>query len=96
MISNTNTPHTPNMATNKPVDILDFIPDLLEIIPEDQDSLRKALIKYKDEKWNQAPELRVGLLWIEVANILENHVQPIDTDWKKTLVLTFNSQGKKS
>jgi hypothetical protein len=84
------------MATNQPVDILEFIPVLLEIIPEDQESLRKALIKYKGEKWNQAPELRVGLLWIEVKNILENHVQPIDADWKTKLVVTFNSQGRSS
>jgi len=84
------------MEINEPVDILHFIHVLLEIIPEDQDSLRKALIKYKDEKWNQAPELRVGLLWIEVKNILENHVQPIDADWKKKLVLSFNSKGRSS
>jgi hypothetical protein len=84
------------MTTNKPVDILHFIPVLLEIIPEDQDFLRKALTKFKDEKWNQAPELRFGLLWIEVKNILENHVQPIDADWKTKLVVSFNSQGRLS
>jgi hypothetical protein len=84
------------MEINEPVDVLHFIPVLLEIIPEDQDSLRKALIKYNGEKWNQAPELRVGLLWIEVKNILENYVQPIDADWKKKLVLSFNSKGRSS
>lgn len=84
------------MATNEPVDILDFIPVLLEIIPEDQDSLRKTLIKYKGDKWNQAPELRVGILWEDVKKILEKHVLPIDTDWKTKLVVSFNSQGRSS
>jgi hypothetical protein len=76
-----------------PRDVVDVVPTLLEIIPDDQTILRKAISDFADKLWNQAPELRMGLFWTDLAKILNNHVGELDADWKLQLVKVFNNKN---
>jgi hypothetical protein len=74
-------------------DVGDVVPTLLELIPDDQTILRKSLSEFKDKIWNQAPELRMGLLWSDLAKILNNLIGELDADWKLQLVKIFNNEA---
>jgi hypothetical protein len=73
-------------------DVVEIIPVLLEIIPKNQTVLRKEIDDFYNFLWNKAPELRKGMYWGTLGNILNNLVGELDADWKLQLAKAFNNE----
>ena len=74
--------------------VVHIIVQLLEIIPDSEEKLRKEIKEYNDSLWNQAPELlKRGHCWIPLQQIMNNNITEIDTDWKKKTVMLFNNES---
>ena len=74
--------------------VMHIIPQLLEIIPENENEkdLINDIKEFEKNLWNQAPEaLRSSSFWIPLGNILNKHIHSIDTDWKMKLLKIFNN-----
>lgn len=72
---------------------IDFIPQLLKIIPDEEIELIQELNKYRNSLCNKAPEITRGYeCWVPLQNILVLYVNQIDTDWKRKMVRMFNKE----
>jgi hypothetical protein len=74
--------------------VLDIIPQLLEVIPENENEkdLINDIKEFGRKLFNQAPEvLYFSSFWIPLGNILNKHIHNIDTDWKMKLLKIFNN-----
>jgi hypothetical protein len=73
-------------------DVTVVINQLLNIIPNEENDIRQALITYSDSLWNQAPEARrTRVSWQPLMIILNNYIHIIDTDWKRNMVNIVNN-----
>jgi hypothetical protein len=73
--------------------VIDFIPELLKIIPNEETELIDKLTQYRDSLWNKAPEItRSYICWEPLQNILTIYVKEINTDWKRKMVKMFNKE----
>jgi hypothetical protein len=71
--------------------VVDFIPELLKIIPNEETKLIDKLAQYRDSLWNKAPEITKSYeCWEPLQNILIIYVNQIDTEWKRKMVRMFN------
>ena len=71
--------------------VIDFIPELLKVIPSEEIQLIDKLTQYMDSLWNKAPEITTSAeCWKPLQNILTIHVREIDTEWKRKMVRMFN------
>jgi hypothetical protein len=81
------------MESEKNRCVIDFIPELLKIIPNEETELINELRQYRDSLWNKAPEItRSCICWEPLQNILTFYVKEIDTDWKRKIVKMFNKE----
>ena len=81
------------MESEKNRCVIDFIPELLKIIPNEEIELIDKLTEYRDSFWNKAPEItRSYECWGPLQNILTIYVKQIDTDWKRKMVRMFNKE----
>lgn len=59
---------------------------LNHIIPDEEEELKKALTKFKNNLFNQAPEVLYGsYLWTRFIGILNVHIVSLDQTWQKEL-----------
>jgi hypothetical protein len=66
----------------------------LNIIPVEQENIRRGLTTYRDSLWNQAPELRrANECWQPLMSILNEFIPYIDTDWKRNMLNIINGVG---
>lgn len=71
--------------------IVTVIDRLLTIIPVSETTLINELTSYKDQLWNQAPELLSSAqFWIPVGQILVRNIPVFDEPWKKEVLNVFN------
>ena len=69
------------MESEKNRCVIDFIPELLKIIPNEETELIDKLTEYRDSLWNKAPEItRSYICWVALQNILTIYVNQIDND----------------
>ena len=81
------------MESEKNRCVVDFIPELLKIIPNEETELIDKLTQYINSLWNKAPEItRSYECWEPLQNILTIYVKQIDTDWKRKMVRMFNKE----
>jgi hypothetical protein len=70
----------------------ELIKILLEVIPEDQEDLRKELDTLAGGWWNIAPEVQHhDAYWNPVKWVLEKHIRSMDTYWKLRVRNIYNS-----
>jgi len=80
------------MECENPRSVSDIIPKLLAVIPETEKNLINDIKEFEKNLWNQAPEILCSSnFWIPLGNILNKHIQNIDTDWKLKLLKIFNN-----
>ena len=64
-------------------DVVDVINKILGAIPENQTGLITELETYKNEQFNQAPEIRVSSQgWIPLLRILMRNITDIGNEWQ--------------
>ena len=73
------------MAKNRSV--LDVIQQILPCIPEEEEGIRKELIHYMENLWNQAPEVVTEVYyWGPLYLIINKYIKNTDTKWKEDVI----------
>jgi hypothetical protein len=79
------------MDSRLPRDITAVIPQMLQIIPDDEHHLRIQLKAYSSSLFNQSPEARrTAYVWLPLQNILQKNITTFDAEWKLQLLALFN------
>jgi len=72
-------------------DVVVVISQLLNIIPVEEEGIRRRLTTYRESLWNQAPEARrTSECWQPLMSILNALITDIDTNWKRNMVNIVN------
>ena len=71
-----------------------LIKQLLQVIPQDETSLRSDLNKLQEKWFNIAPELRANdEYWNPIKRVLSKYICEFETLWKAQVLHIYNSGG---
>ena len=78
------------MPEPEPRDVYAICDQIMKIVPDNERDLLFDLGKFYDSLWNQAPELRMSVMfWKPFGNILNKHIQTFDEEWQKKVFNVF-------